>query len=93
MITSEAHKPSIILSIDDTNYMAIYPPRPVHELCMCDCAPLILQHTKLHNFIISPFSQTNPIFDMLMDANGCVQDALKGLLRIDHIKQNIRPYA
>jgi hypothetical protein len=89
MISSDNNRPSIILDINNTSYMAIYPPRPVQELCMCDCASLVLQHPTFQNFTLEPFSQTNPIFDILMDIKACTQAALKGLLQVDHITQNI----
>jgi len=79
----------IIMRINSNCFMKMIANRPIIELCLCDCAPLILSHPLLNNFKLARQSSTFRIFDMLTSIKCTLEAALMGRLILPSLSHNI----
>jgi len=79
----------IILQINADCYMKMTAERPVQDLCLCDCADLIVHHPQVDNLCIKPWSSIKTIFDILTTMRFCFEAALEGKLKLIPLPCNI----
>jgi len=84
-----ALKNEIVLWLNDECSMKMTAMRPVQELCMCDCAALIIHCPFLEDLVIAPWSSSKSIFDVLTRMRHRFESALEGRLQLVPLPYNI----